>query len=211
MTIVEELREQCKELACDREKELKVVLSDYFYSSFMERHKPFRAVIGNKKCKPIPIHRDFATFSGKTVVGYEYVWPNYSEVKLRRELEKLGFVVTEKNISISVPPHKKGEKLSFAQEWVKKINDRYSEYCADEKKAAKEIYSEFISELISAPDRSKKTCCGYTLFCDFKFNREISPKCATFVKRLMMHDQIRHYYVEGEYKGIIVFDSTPIN
>ena len=85
MATVDNLREHCKELRKKREEELKTVLDDYFDENFITKHRPFRAVIGNKKCKPIPIHNSFGT--------YRYQWPNFSEELLRHELENLGFVV----------------------------------------------------------------------------------------------------------------------
>ena len=211
MTTAKELRQHCEQLRNEREEELKSVLNDYFESTFIVGHRPFRAVIGNKKCKPIPIHRDFLAFSGETVLNFKIQWPNFSEELLRKELENLGFIITKNRISISVPPYEKGVKLSFAQEWVRKINASYSDYCANEKKIANEVYSEFVSALLSTPTKSIKTYDGYTLFCDFKFERKISSKCATFIRRLMVRDGIEEYYEDGKYKGIKVYDSHPIN
>ena len=90
---------------------------------------------------------------------------------------------------------------------VKKINDSYSEYCANEKKVANEMYSEFISALYSVPDESIKTYDEYTLFCDFKFYRKISSKCATFIRRLMARDGIEEYYEDGKYRGIKIYNN----
>lgn len=207
MTTVKELRQHCERLTSKREEELKSALSEYFHSTFIAGHRPFRAVIGNKKCKPIPIHRAFVAFSGETFLSYKIKWPNFSEELLRKELENLGFIITKNRISISVPPYEKGAKLSFAQEWVKKINASYSEYCANEKKVANEMYSEFISALYSVPVESIKTYDEYTLFCDFKFDRKISSKCATFIKRLMARDGIEEYYEDGKYRGIKLYNN----
>ena len=244
MTTAKELRQYCEQLRNEREEELKCVLNDYFESTFIVCHRPFRAVIGNKKCKPIPIHRNFLAFSeetvlpsimavikekrcrpisisimhrdflalsGETVLNCKIQWPNFSEELRRKELEKLGFIITGNRISISVPPYEKGAKLSFAQEWVKKINTSYSDYCANEKKIANEVYSEFVSELLSTPTKSIKTYDGYTLFCDFKFDCKISSKCTTFIRRLMIRDGIEECYEDGKYKGIKVYNSHPIN
>ena len=211
MTTAKELRQYCEQLRKEREEELKSVLSDYFESTFIAGHKPFRAVIGNKRCKPIPIHRWFLAFSEETVLNYKIQWPNFSEELLRKELENLGFIITKNRICISVPPYEKGAKLSFAQEWVRKINASYSDYCAKEKKIANAVYSEVVSALHSTPTESIKTYDGYTLFCGVKFDREISSKCATFIRRLMRRDGIEEYYEDGKYKGIKVYDSHPIN
>ena len=207
MTTAKELRQHCEQLRKEREEELKSVLSDYFESTFIAGHKPFRAVIGNKKCRPIPIHRWFLAFSGERLLNCKIQWPNFSEDMLRKELENLGFVITKDRISISVPPCEKGAKLSFAQEWVKKINASYSDYCANEKKIANEMYSEFILALRSIPAESIRIYDGYTLFCDFKVDYKISSKCATFMKRLMKRDGIAECYEDGKYMGIKVYNS----
>ena len=143
MTTAKELRQHCEKLRENRKQELKLVLDSYFESMFIVGHRPFRAVIGNKKCKPIPIHRDFLAFSGETVLNYKIQWPNFSEELLRKELENLGFIITKNRICISVPPYEKGAKLSFAQEWVRKINASYSDYCANEKKIANDEFLEY--------------------------------------------------------------------
>lgn len=208
MGTVNALREHCTNLHVKREKNLKSTLSEYFESAFIGKHKPFRAVIGNKRCKPIPIYRDFA-FSIKDAYGFKFVWPNFSEETLRKELSNLGFVVTENRISISVPPYKKGEKMSFAQEWVKKINHSYSVYCSNEKKMAEELYPDVIKKLHSTPTENIITYDGYTLFCNFRYEHSISRKCATFIKRLMLRDGIKECFENGEYKGVMVLKHIP--
>ena len=207
MATVEELRQYCESLNSKRKEELKSVLNEFFYYTFIVCHRPFRAIIGNRKCKPVPMDRGCLIFSGDTVKSYQIKWPNIPEELLRRELENLGFVVDKDRISISVPPYVKGAKLSFAQEWVKKINASYSKYCANEKKAAKEMYPEFISALYSLPVERIKTYEGFTLFCDFKFNRIMSPICAKYIKKFMKRDGIKDYYEDGEYRGIIVYNN----
>lgn len=202
MTAVEELRELCENLRIKRKEELKSILNEYFEATFILPHKPWRAVVGNKKCRPIPIYRDF----GFPEYGdfFKIQWPNYSEETLRNVLTDLGFVVTENKICISVPAYEKGKKLTFAQEWVKKINTSYSEYCEKEKHLAKEFYQEFVSKLISTPVEKIKTCDGYTLFMDFKIEPKSSSKCASFVRKLMLRDGIEELFENGSYKGIKV-------
>lgn len=128
---------------------------------------------------------------------------------LRKGLEELGFVITEHRISLTVPACEKGKKLTFAQEWVKKINSSYSQYCLNEKKKANELYSEFISKLHSTSAESVKTYEGYTLFERFKFETEISAKCATYIRALMSHDGVEEYYEDGKYKGVRVLQQPP--
>lgn len=208
MTSATELREHCDQLRIQREEDLKSILNDYFESSFIEAHRPWRAVIGNKRCKPIPIHRDFSS-SDVTTSCYKFIWPNLSEDLLRKSLENLGFVITEHRISLTVPACEKGKKLTFAQEWVKRINSSYSQYCVNEKKKANELYAEFISKLHSAPSESVKTYEGYTLFEGFKFETKISQKCANHIISLMSRDGLEQYYEDGKYKGIRVFQQPP--
>lgn len=208
MTSATELREHCDQLRIQREEDLKSILNDYFESSFIEAHRPWKAVIGNKRCKPIPIHRDFYS-SDATSFCRKFKWPNLSEDSLRKGLESLGFVITEHRISLAVPACEKGEKLTFAQEWVKKINYSYSQYCVNEKKKANELYAEFISKLHSAPSESVKTYEEYTLFEEFKFEPKISSKCATYIRDLMSRDGLEEYYEDGKYKGIRVFQQPP--
>ena len=132
-----------------------------------------------------------------------------SEENLRKELTNLGFVVTGPYIAISVPPCKNGQKLSYAQEWVKKINYKYSVYCKNEKELAKEIYAEFISNLLSFPKERIKTHDEYTLFCDYKHKYRISSICYSAILRLMENDGIEELYENGEYKGIKVLRQPP--
>ena len=208
MTSATELREHCDQLRIQREEDLKSILNDYFESSFIEAHRPWKAVIGNKRCKPIPIHRDFYS-SDTTSLCREFKWPNLSEDLLRKSLENLGFVITEHRISLTVPACEKGKKLTFAQEWVKRINSSYSQYCVNEKKKANELYAEFISKLHSVPSESVKTYEGYTLFEGFKFETKISQKCANHIISLMSRDGLEQYYEDGKYKGIRVFQQPP--
>ena len=208
MITAKELREHCDKLRIKREEDLKSILNDYFEHSFIEAHRPWRAVIGNKRCKPIPVHRGFYS-SDATSYMCKFKWPNLSEDLLRKELENLGFVITEHKISLTVPACEKGKQLTFAQEWVKKINSSYSQYCANEKKKANELYSEFISKLHSTSAESVKTHEEYTLFEGFKFETEISAKCATFIRALMSHDGIEEYYEDEKYKGIRILHQPP--
>ena len=207
MTTVEELRQHCQRLALEREEELKEVIEDYFLATFIAANRPFRAVIGNRKCRPVPIHQTFIELSCNELLCHEVKWPNLSEELIRKGLENLGFVITKQEICVSVPPYKKGSKMTFAQEWVKKINDNYSDYCAYEKKKAKEAYSEFIAALVSVPKESIMTFDEFTLFCDFKFEGEITKKCLKFLKKMLVRDGIEEYFENGEYKGIRVFNN----
>lgn len=207
MTSAKKLRERCDQLRFQRERDLKAILIHYFESSFIEGHKPWKAVIGNKKCKPIPIYRDFYS-SDTTSFCNKFKWPNLSEDLIRKGLEDLGFVITENRISLTVPACVKGEKLTFAQKWVRKINYSYSMYCANEKQKAIEIYEELISKLYSTSAMNIITCEGYTLFY-VKSETKISAKCSKYLRALMARDGIEEYYENDAYKGIKVLQQPP--
>ena len=122
---------------------------------------------------------------------------------IREYLENLGFVLTKGEICVSVPAYKKGESLSFAQKWVRKINHSYSEFCLNEKKLAEKMYSDFIQELIETPVEKIKIRDGYVLFEKFKFSKELSWKCYNNMKRTMKEDgYIFKVYDDKEYIGV---------
>ncbi len=199
------LREYCKDLQTQREEEVKQILSNYFEYSFIKGHKPWKAVIGNKRCLPIPIYKDFYTSQDN-----EFTWPNLSEDLLRKTIENLGFVITKDKIRLSVPAWEKGKELTFAQEWVQKINLNYSHYCVDEKKKAEELYYKVISTLLSTDPNKIKTYEEYTIFEDVKFKENISRRCYLYLKSLLKANGIEEYY-EGiicnkEYKGFKVLN-----
>ena len=204
MTTTKQLREYCEKLYVSRKEELQVVLNSYFMSTFINAHKPWTAVIGNKKCKPVPIHLDFHSpeqipkNSESSYFKWKFRWPNMSEELIRKELSNLGFVITENYISISVPPCEKGKNLTFAQEWVKKIN------YANEKKKANKLYEEFISCLLSTPEENVRTFDEYTLFCGFRSDKEVSCLCAKHIMKLMALDGIEEYYKNSVYIGVKV-------
>ena len=197
MTTAEDLRKLCERLRKNRKEELKLVLDSYFKSMFIEKHRPFRAVIGNKRCKPIPIYQDFKA---------SFEWPNSSKVLLRKELENLGFVLTKDVISITVPTCEKGAKLSFAQLKVKEINAAYSEFCVKEMKHAKKIYSEYITSLKYLPDEKIKTYDGYSVFDDRNISSSevVEPKCRTYFERLLVKDGLERYRENGCCIGLKV-------
>lgn len=200
METAQELREYCEKLHAERIRDLEAMLENYFYFVFIDKHKPFTAVIGNKKCEPVQI--------GKDLLNSHWIsWPNISKELIRKEMERLGFVITpDEQFSISVPAYENGSPMSYAQRTVQHINNEYAEYCNNEKKIAQQLYSEFISKLLSAPVENIKTYDGFTVFCKFQFDFEFSSVCLKFFKRLMRRDGIEEYYEGGEYKGIKVYD-----
>lgn len=212
MTTVEEIRENCNELELTRKEELKSMLNNYFKDRFIKWHRPWRATKGNKETSSIKLYRTHLVLNVVSVsekeVGMCY-WPNFSIEKLCKELENLGFVFMDDDDSIAVPAYQKGQELTFAQEWVKKINYAYSEYCSIEKEVAKELYSKMISGLSCVPIENQITADGYTLFSNFAFETVISKQCRRFLKRLMKNDGIEEYYDDEVYKGIRVLHKSP--
>lgn len=191
MSTIKDLQDFIKKLRIERENEAKQqidkLLENFFQQSFIEGHRPWHAVIGNKRCKPVPIHYHIE-FYRESSVDKDWMWPDMPESFIREYLETLGFVLTKGKICVSVPAYKKGEPLSFAQKWVRKINHSYSVYCLNEKKLAKKMYSDFIQELIETPVEKIKIRDGYVLFEKFKFSKEISRKCYHNMKRTMKED-----------------------
>lgn len=83
MTTATELREYCDQLRIQREEDLKSILNDYFEFSFIEAHRPWKAVIGNKRCKPISIPiRPYFYISDETFFCYKFKWPNLSALNV---------------------------------------------------------------------------------------------------------------------------------
>lgn len=208
MATTKELYEFIEKLRIEREKEAKQqiekLLENFFQKCFIEGHRPWRAVIGNKRCKPVPIHYHIE-FYRESSVDKDWMWPDMPESFIREYLEELGFVLTKKNICVSVDAYTKGETMSFAQEWVRRINHSYSVYCLNEKKLAEKMYSDFIQELIETPVEKIKICDGYVLFEKFKFSKEVSRKCAHHLNRLLMNDGRIYAKVEdGKYLGTMV-------
>jgi len=104
--------------------ELEDALSSYFEHEFIATHKPWKAIIGNKKCEPIPLDSGFCYITKLPVDTLSIsIMP---KEMLIETLKKLGFIVSQRyEIGVLVPSYKKGETLTFAQKWAKRINDEY--------------------------------------------------------------------------------------
>lgn len=204
MSTTKDLQKFIEKLRTERENEAKAEiekrLEKFFQEFFIEAHKPWRAVIGNKRCKPVPIHYHIS-FYKDSCIDENWMWPDMPESFIREQIEKLGFVLTESPMCISVPAYNDGT-VTFAQEWVKKINHSYMVYCQNEKKMAAKLYPEYIDELINTPNEKIKICDGYVLFEEFKFSKVISRKCAHFLQRIIAEDGfIFEVKKDGKYVG----------
>lgn len=208
MTTIMELWKSCDALRCEHQEELINVLNKFMEDSFLYPHRPWRAVVGNKKCKPIPVYR-YIQYPDENVYNTpSIVWPRFSKGRLRRELEDLGFIVTGERICLSVPPVEYGETLTFAQQYVKEINYSYSIYCDKQKKIAKRSYQELLSLLQSEAEKGNAyTFDDYTFFPKLEMPKakKVSPKCYTFIRRLMAIDGIEEVFEDKKYMGIKVF------
>lgn len=232
MANVEELRKDCikmhEQQMLEKERieqlryeEIKFILSDWL-ELFISDHHAWRAVIGNKKCHPIPIHNYFSKkdrlslpylkFRETRCSEWCFLWPDLPDEKVRQAIGDLGFVVfgtSLNNMSLAVSAYEKGHPLTFAQICVQRINHSYSEYIAAERKKAKYCYRDFLSQLCDVPNESIVICDGYALFKDFKFKPRMSLRCARYIRAMMHRDGLKELYEDGEYKGIRVFYEAP--
>lgn len=229
MANVEELRNKCKEIHQQRREEVKLILTDWL-ELFISEGRVWRAINGNKKCKPIPIHNDFPSSDYRLVSTYEeyqkcydfkvlhkFCWPDIPEKEIFEIIESLGFLIckldylsyTLANMCLVVPDFKKGEPLTFAQKWVKKINHAYSVHVNEERNLARKYYEDFVSQLCDVPSNQIQICDGYALFKDFEFKPKVSLRCIRYIRNLMHYDGIKEYYENDAYKGVRVFYDTP--
>lgn len=231
MKTVEDLRNRCKELHKQflaeeqihelRRQEVVTILNDWL-ELFISEHHVWLAIAGNKRCVPIPIHRFFSKdkrlettyseYKEKRYWDHHFVWPNLPEREILEIIHGLGFIIygTLACMDLSVPPYEKGQPLTFAQKWVRKINHSFSVYVADERKKAEYYYQSFVSQLYDTPVKNIEVCKEYALFKDFHFVKPIiSTRCAAYIVRLMHKDGIKELWEDDKYKGICVFYELP--
>lgn len=232
MKTVEDLRNRCKELHKQfldeeqihelRRQEVVTILNDWL-ELFISEHHVWLAIAGNKRCVPIPIHRFFSkdkrletTYSEyKEKRGWEhnFIWPNLPEKEIWEIIKGLGFIVhgfTLPYISLSVPPYEKGQPLTFAQKWVRKINHSYSVHIAAERKKAEYCYQSLVSQLYDTPVEKIEVCKEYAFFKDFHLLKPtMSVRCAAYIRALMHKDGMKELWEDDKYKGICVFYELP--
>lgn len=219
MKTVQDLRKKNSLIYDEHKEEIKRTIEYWIDKKVIPSHRPWRAVIGNKRCKPIPIHRDFAPMSKKRSIHgdmedllYGIMWPDFEESEIREHIESLGFVIgtRSKYLAISVPSTKNGESLTFAQGCAKKVNDNYSRYCQKEKHKAEEIFPQFIEKMYNTPTDNIKIGDNCVIYKGFMFSKRVSQECATFCYRLLKKEGIEPYYeeIEGKkkYKGMAVMN-----
>ncbi len=210
MKTVQELRERCNNIREEQIEEVRKTIEYWIEEVVIPKNVPWRAVIGNRRCKPVPIHKDFSVrkknINGIILKNGEICWPNFEDEIIREYIECLGFVIGKRSdyLAISVPPHEKGKTLTFAQECVRKVNDNYSCYCQREKSKAKELFSEVIEEIYNTSIYEIQENDDCVIFKDFKFSKKVSKECARFSNRLLRKNGIKPYYeeVNGKRKYI---------
>lgn len=210
--IAENLKSYGSTLRERRIKEVKTVLEAWLNSFVEEKHRPWRAIIGNRKCKPIPIHRDVHFVNHKYFLSYSLYWPDLPEKMIIEIIESLGFVVSGPLLCLSVPAYEKGKPLTFAQEKVKYINDSYSSYVLKTKQEAKAYYQEVLGLLFSMSEEQISSFDNYTLYRDFKFPTPISRDCYHYLKLYLSRNGIQELFDEnGNYLGMQIFDDTNVS
>ena len=188
------------------EDRIKDVLEQFFVEECINRHLSWRAVYENKKCKPIPVYHKISFPNDK--VQLKFVWPSTSRDLIDNTLVRLGFIpvgASEDKLCLMVPRYRGYGELSYAQKWVRKINQEYSCYCYQESKKAIVLFDEMIDDLCNWPIEKIVPYNGTTLFKDFKFSKSVSSTCLKFIKRKMLQNAMYEMYaVDKTYIGLIV-------
>lgn len=206
--LMQNLREHCKNVELEKREKVKEILENWLNKKFGYGKKPWRAVEGRKKkLRPIPFHE----------YECDIKWTDISKDLMIEMIEDLGFrVYTSLNgygITLAIPEWKKGEKPTWAQEKIKRLNHDYSIYVADEKKLAQFIFKEMLVELYNYDINKTEVGDGYTLFRNYKFGETIGQKPKEwfgkqkwykFMKKLFRENGIEEYYEAGKYLGILV-------
>lgn len=216
MEDLKKLRNICNSLHLQRREEVKLVLEEWLENYFLNGNRAWRAFVGKKHLRPIPINRDFSIYKSNS--SYEnphnnrqyFQWPDLPDAEIKEIIEGLGFVVSGPRLCLALPASEKGKSLTFAQKWVKRINDNYSKYVDTEKKLARHYYHEVIDQLCNIHPTKIVSREGYTVFLDFKFDSELklSRICVNRLRRLLHDARIEEYYDENsKYLGMRVFDA----
>lgn len=207
--LMQNLREYCKNVELEKREKVKKILENWLNKKFGYGKKPWRAVEGRKKkLRPIPFHE----------YECDIKWIGISEDFMIKVIEELGFIkytsLNGKGITLAIPAHKKGEKLTWAQEKIKRLNHDYSIYVSDEKRFAKFIFKEMLAELSNYDIDKIEVYEDYLLFRDYKFGETIrqkpiefwgKPKWPQFWGKFCKENGIEEYRIFDKYIGIRVF------
>lgn len=213
---VKKLRELCNEIHQERREEVETVFKCWL-ADFIKDNRPWGAIIGKKRFVAIPMYKSFSNERIRNLRNekkfFDRYLPDLPNEEIKEIIESLGFVVfeskyheSEGHFCIAVPAYEKGKPLTFAQEYVRKINHHYSVYVQEEKRKAEKLFDELITELRKMPIEKIKRCKGFTLFEGFKLEKTVSPICGLHCRRLLKKSGIEDYYEDGEYLGVAVKD-----
>lgn len=203
-----QFREHCNKIYNERRNDVKFVLEKWLESFITKNHWPWRAIEGKKKLYPIPIHRNFGNEKKRNkedldVYSFRFYWPDLPDEEIMNIIKDLGFniycifePISLGNMCLAIPAPKKGESLTFAQEWVKKINDNYSKYVAEEKLKAKEHYKNLLHDLSGYDNNNIRTDKEFMIFENYEpeFAKAMSPKCKSELAKLLAKDGIHLSY-----------------
>lgn len=212
MVTLQSLQDYCNQVRNERKKEVQTVLNS-FLNGFIEKHKPWRAIVGVKKRRPIPIHR-YVYFQTQSSLSYngKLYWPDLSEREIKECIEQLGFVIIGPKLCLAVPPTEKGKSLTFAQKKVREINHEYSIYIDQERKKAKECYQNVLASLSELPDERISFCDGYTLFKDYQCEVAFTSKGDDYFRLLLTQNGFKSIFDEkNHYLGLALLDSPSNN
>lgn len=200
---IQELRNEC-------ENQVKAILECWLNQKFGYGNKPWRAVEGRKRLRPIPIY----------LYECNKEWPkNMTPDFIRKSIIKLGFTIypslNGKGINLAIPEWKEGEKLTWAQKKIRTLNHDYSIYVEEEKRRAELLFNQLLEELSNYDTTKVIVGDGYTIFKGYKFgetagiNSEItiSRECYKFIKRHYKEHNIEEYFEDKEYIGLRLFDT----
>lgn len=195
-----QFRKRCNEIYDERRNNVKFVLENWLESFISVKHLPWKAIEGKEKLRPISIHRNFSSNKTRNKedlidehVGF-FRWPDLPDEEIMNIIKGLGFniycrgeTLTLKNMSLAVPATKKGEPLTFAQKWVKKMNDSYSKYVAEEKCKAKTHYNNILRELSSYDSKNIRIDNEFIIFENYEseLTKSMSQKCHSEVFKLL--------------------------
>lgn len=206
--LMQNLREHCKNVELLKREKVKEILENWLNKKFGYGKKPWRAVEGRKKkLRPIPFKEYDCNIK----------WTGITEDFMTEVIQSLGFVtypsLNGNGITLAIPQHKKGEKLTWAQEKIKRLNHDYSLYVSDEKRFAQFLFKEMLVELANYDIEKTEVCDKYILFRDYKFGETMGqkpivfwgrPKWHKFLERLLRENGIEEYNIFDKYIGICV-------
>lgn len=218
MATINELRNYCKDLQIYREDidlykvsyedklvDLISILDNYFKVSYIQANKPWKAYDVEK----------WIEYSG--IREFVKLYPDITEKELRSLFATLGYKVyfmgddsrfyEYSGISIIPKFFKEDGKLSYAQNWVRRINRNYSEYCKFEIRFAREIFPEFLDELMKTPAKKIEVYEDRVVYRDFHFSiGPLSKQCLSKLKKILRENGIFQLFdkSDGHYIGIEV-------